>query len=329
MESRVHALKVRNDDGKVYESLCQGVGRFGWSYVESANIHALRARIEAKGWSDLSNHERKCYQAFLLDLRPGDWVVYINTPTWGHCTAAQVTRPYYWEWEDHDFNHRFGVDPDSKLEFDRNDALVHPALSARLKLQGRHWKISTTREFMALVEALRQGRGGTKATGDDNLRHLAKEVRPALLDITRTIHHTHPNTKLEGLFARIFEQMPGVVDVSWQGGAGDHGADILVTVDRAHPLTGRADQAICAVQVKSFEGEHGSTGAIEDLDRAFATYPDVSTGLIISTADRATPQFEARLDELREQTGKEIDLLIGEDLALFVMKHANDLLAEL
>ena len=42
----VYALKV--DDGWVWlvkESLRNGEGRFGWSYVETADLHALRHRI--------------------------------------------------------------------------------------------------------------------------------------------------------------------------------------------------------------------------------------------------------------------------------------------
>ncbi|MEM9458081.1 MAG: hypothetical protein AAGF11_28150 [Myxococcota bacterium] len=79
MESRIHALKVTGDGGTVYESLSRGEGRFGWSYVETADLNALRQRIDSKGWSDLGEHERKCFEPFLLDLQPGDWVVYINT----------------------------------------------------------------------------------------------------------------------------------------------------------------------------------------------------------------------------------------------------------
>lgn len=81
-----------------------------------------------------------------------------------------------------------------------------------------------------------------------------------------------------------------------EGGAGDHGADILVTVERSHPLTGRVDQTVCAVQVKSFAGEHGSTRAIEDIRRAFETHPNVSSGLIVPTPRGPVPTLHICAD---------------------------------
>lgn len=80
----IYALKV--DEGwpwLIHQSLKRGEGRFGWSYVESANLHDLRDRIAADGWSSLDTEEKDCYQELLLSLNCGDYVVYINLPEWG------------------------------------------------------------------------------------------------------------------------------------------------------------------------------------------------------------------------------------------------------
>lgn len=131
----IYALKVDDENAKMIRAaLNEGEGRFGWSYTETADLRELKRRIEESGWDSLSKDEKDCYQSFLLELQPDDYVVYINVPNWGHCTLARVTKPYYWKWTDDDFNHRFGVDPASVQSFDRNDAVVHPALRARLKL---------------------------------------------------------------------------------------------------------------------------------------------------------------------------------------------------
>ena len=322
----IWALKV-DRGSEVYSALHAGEGRFGWSYVETANLVELKRRVDENGWDSLSAEEKDCYQPFLLDLRPEDWVVYINTPSWGRCTVAQVTEGYFWRWADEDFNHRFGVNPDTVLDFDRNDAAVHPALSARLKLQGRKWRISTKHEFERLLEALRSGQAGTPATFRNNLRFLSEEVKPLLLQITSRIHHTHPNYALESLFERIFQKIPGVVDVKLQGGAGDHGADILVTLEQGHPLTGNVEQSLWVVQVKSFEGEHWDAQAARDLRRAFNHYPEAAAGLIVSTAMRSTEALDSELEHLRRDTGKQVSLLIGPDVALFALRYAGDLLA--
>jgi hypothetical protein len=131
---------------------------------------------------------------------------------------------------------------------------------------------------------------------------------------------------LESLLARVYPKVPGVVDVKLQGGAGDHGADVLVTFERGHPLTNTVEQAMCVVQVKSFEGDHWNTKAVDDIRRAFEKYPDATSGLIVSTARRSTPTLDAELERLRLESGKPVSLLIGPDVAVFVLRWGSDLL---
>lgn len=325
----VYALKVdESNAARVFASLKEGEARFGWSYVETANLQDLQQRVQNEGWDRLSEEEQDCYQEFLLAVRPNDYVVYINVLGWGQCTLAKVAAPYFWKWADDDFNHRLRVDPASLQTFDRNDPRVHPALSARLKLQGRWWKIYATTEFDELLASLRGDRPvGTVSASTSNLGFLSRDIRPLLLQITELIHHTHPNYSLEGLMAEVLKGLPAVKDVQRQGGAGDRGADILVIVEQGHPLTGDVKQTTCVVQVKSFEGEHWDTRAVEDIRRAFEAYPDAEAGLIVSTASKSGPTLETELDKLKVATGKHVSLLIGEDVALFVLRYGAHLIS--
>lgn len=302
----------------ILESLKQGEARFGWSYEKTADLRELRQRIEKSGWGSLTKAEQACYQDFLLDIAVDDYVVYVNVPTWGLCTLARITRPYYWQWSGDDFNHRLGVDPASVRTFARNDKIVHPALSQRLKLQGRWWRIYAKQEFALLLERLEAGPSGKPLAPADNLEFLAKGIEPLLLQITGQIHHTHPNYDLEHFVAEVLKCVPGVKDVRLQGGAGDRGADIVMTIEQGHPLTG-IKQTFCVVQVKSFQGEHWDTKAVEDIEHAFEAYPQAEVGLIFSTAVKPGPTLELALEKLREKTEKTINLFIGPEFALFVM----------
>jgi hypothetical protein len=328
-EPTIYALKVDEENAaRVFASLKEGEARFGWSYVETANLLDLQKRLQKNGWDSLSEKERDCCQEFLLAVRPDDYVVYINVPAWGQCTLAQVTKPYYWKWNDDDFNHRLRVDPTSVKTFDRNDPFVHPSLSARLKLQGRWWRIYATKEFEELLAILRgEPPVGPLSASTRNLGFLSRDIRPLLLQITELIHRTHPNYSLEGLMAEVLKGLPAVKEVRLQGGAGDRGADILVTVEQGHPLTGDVKQTMCVVQVKSFEGEHWDTQAVEDIRRAFQAYPDAEAGLIVSTASKSGPTLETALDKLKVATGKHVSLLIGEDVALFVLRYGPHLIS--
>lgn len=318
----IYTLKV--DDGwswQVHESLKNGEGRFGWSYVETANLHELRNSIATTGWNSLTVEEKDCYQDLLLSLNCGDHVVYINVPEWGQCTLARVTGKYFWQWADNDFNHRFPVDPKSVHSFDRNDAMVSPALSARLKMRGRCYRIYAEEEFGRLVEALRHGvKPATRTLGDD-LHDLTDEMKPCVSTVIEKIRHRPPNTDLESLVEQVFCRVPGVRSVTRQGEAGDRGADFIVELELG--LIPELVQTL-VVQVKSCLGTLRDPSVVDDIRRAFGAY-DADMGLIVSTATSRDLAVERELDRLREDAMKPVALLIGDELAAFFLRYGSDL----
>lgn len=322
----IYALKGDPDGFDFLSWLKRGEGRFGWSYIESADLFKLKNKIETFGWEALSPDEKSCYQSFLLDIKDGDYVVYINVPEWGLCTTAQVTGPYRWAFDGPDFNHRFDVNPNSVFSFNRNDHRIHPALRARLRLQGRWWRIYLPDEFLDLLESINDSNVVITESPATNLKFLSNEIQPFLLDITRRIHHTHPNYDLEKLVAEVFKNVPGVVDVKCQGGAYDHGADILVTYNSGLPIPGLESQELLVIQVKSYDGTHSDLSAIEDIRRAFDYYQDARIGLIVSTANNVSSEFEEALSRLAER-GKPVAILVGQDVAAFLLRYGAELLA--
>ncbi|MDY6825074.1 MAG: hypothetical protein SWH68_14965 [Thermodesulfobacteriota bacterium] len=177
------------------------------------------------------------------------------------------------------------------------------------------------------MKILEKGISPSQSTPDANLRFLSNEIQPFLDAITEKIHHTHPNYDLECLFAEVFKNVPNVINAEWQGGAGDHGADILVTFDGGLPIPGLEKSSQLVVQVKSYEGEHWDVGAIENVKRAFKHYPDADMGLIISTATSINKTVEEELEKLREGSGKPVSILAGPDVAAFLLRYGAKLLA--
>lgn len=119
--------------------------------------------------------------------------------------------------------------------------------------------------------------------------------------------------------------MPNVIEVKRQGGAGDHGADIIVTFTEGLPIAGLEKQSVLVVQVKSYEGNHWDPQAVHDIRRAFDRYPEASMGLIISTADAITEVVENELEKLRKECDKPVGTMIGADVASFLLKYGSKL----
>ena len=318
----IYALKV--DDGwawLVHEWLKNGDGRFGWSYVETADLHELRNRIASGGWNSLDEEEKDCYYEPLLSLDCGDYVVYVNVPEWGRCTLAQATGKYFWRWADNDFNHRFPVDQDSVHSFETNDAMVPIALRARLKLRARCYRINAEDEFVGLLESLRHGGVPAPAISGDNLPGLTTEMKPVPATVMQKIRHLHGHGDLENLVEQVLRRVPGVRAVTRRGGTGS-GADFVVDFELGS-IPQLAQTLV--VQVRSDPDTLTGPSAVGVVRGAFGAY-DADMVLIVCAATNRDPEVESRLDRLREDTMKPLALLTGEELAAFLWRHGSDLL---
>lgn len=305
-----------DDVQTVFDSLKGGEGRFGWSYIETADLHRLSRRIKEHGWDILSDDEKNCYHPFLLYLEDGDYVVYINVPKWGECTLARITGSYYWRFDSRDFNHRFPVDRESVRTFQRNESRVHPNLCKRLKLRGAWWRIYAEPEFADLRRSLEDGTEPVARSLETNLRLLCREVEPHLSKISEVIHHTFPNFGLEELLYEAFRNVPGVKKVDRMRGRADRGADLVVEFEN---IPGVVQTLV--VQVKAYEGKLDiSSPALKDIERALDVH-NADMGLICSTAVEATKDFLDELDKVCERCKKPIALLIGAELAKFILKY--------
>ena len=325
---RIQVLKVTGHEEFVGRSLTEGVARMSWGYpVEDGSaprdgdMRRIHRKIEADGRNSLAQGDKDRYLGFLLELGAGDWIVYVNLPSYGRCIAARVTGDYYWDAANHgDCNHCLPVDTNSIVEFDRNDARVHPALSARLKLQGRSWRITVPNEFRSSLATVQNDSETQERRVDHGIGFWLQEIDGDLVRITRALQSSHPNYDLEKLLEAAFRRLDRVIEVERRGGASDHGADLLVTFRGSSLIPSLERPEVCVVQVKSYTGTHSDVQAVHDIERAFEHYPEATQGLIVSTAERTTAEFDAALDNLVTRSGKSVAILVGKDVALFVIE---------
>lgn len=170
----VWAFNIPNEKNYdfVCESLKQGISRFGWSYLDSADLHKLADKPD----EDCSEDEFEIWDKskFLLNIEKGDWIVHINVPDKGKVTAGKVLSEYQFDQSRKgDFRHYFELDKDSIISFDRNDSRVTPILSNRLKLRKRYWTIKVEKEFF---ETLHKFVEINKESSSHILKTLKKEL---------------------------------------------------------------------------------------------------------------------------------------------------------
>lgn len=330
----VYVLKFEPTDGDwIYGSLQNGEGRFGWGYVETADLRSLRERVRADGYHSLHDDEKGCCMWFLLDIKPGDYVVCLNVPTRGECSVARVSGEYFFAWDSvrQDFGHRFHVDPSTLRTFRRNDDdLVHPLLQSRLALRGRWWRLYARDEFAVLLRALQSGTPSTVvSTTIGNLAFLARDIRPALQKITQVIRDNFPRKRLEWLMEEVFRKLPNVTRVERKDGAADKGADLLVYTKTGIPV-GDLDkeEQLCLVQCKCYAEQHWNLRGIEDLRAAFQEYQNANMALLVSTADASSEDLDNAIEGLANEVGRPVGLLIGPELASFVLKYAGDVVLQ-
>ncbi len=80
----------------VYNDLQQGIAHFGLSSLADADLEQLKLRLTKVQWNQLTEAERNSWSscAFLLDLRPGDYLIYLDLPSYGCHSVSRITGKY-------------------------------------------------------------------------------------------------------------------------------------------------------------------------------------------------------------------------------------------
>ncbi len=285
-----------------------------WMHEGTVRIHAGEEGIP-----------KEPYQYFerLRQVHKDDWIVFINSPRKGHCTAARITSEYKFGEKTSAFPHYFEVDTSTVIEFDRKNANVLPTVN--LKPRQRFQRIRAEDAFHESIENLKSNKIQLEGGETREIHHLKKELTPMLSNIAVKIQQMNKSKNLEEFLYKVFKKVPDVKDVTLNevGWGTDHGADLIIETNIKIANNIEYPHLI-VVQVKSYEGRIENTHAVEQIVGAIEHY-DAHGGIIATTAE-STETIEKEIDEKSDEFGKPIDLLAHEDLALFVINHAPELL---
>lgn len=309
-------VEDENELELIYKSLKGGKSRFGWSIDDRHNL------LLKDNWTDW--HAR---QMFLLEVKPGDWVVHINTPRWGRCIAAQVTSSYQFDdgiecSDRNDFRHHFNVDLNSIIEFDRNDPNL--ISSVNLKPRARYHRVNAVADFIQSIENLKTNAVSIQNGDTREEFHLREKADDILGQVTELIQQANQSKALEKFLAKVIRRIPGVESVieNGSGWKSDFGADLIVTLRSTLGVLSIENRII--VQVKSYTGNHYDLEAVTQIERGIQKF-NGNAGIIITTAQKTT-ELENAISEASERIEKPIELLAGVDVAKFVIEHAPEML---
>jgi restriction endonuclease Mrr len=314
MKTQVYAFaKIDDQDArlKVYEEIKNGKSRFGmWDQVASLK--------EPSYWYGKN--------AILLRIKEGDWIVHVNLPSYGKCVAVKTTGEYGFDegllchWGK-DFNNFIPVDPQTMIEFDRNNSNVLPTVN--LAPRRRAQRVLAVADFLTSIENLKEGKFDSTTKQDKGIKHLQDKITKLLPTITSHIQEMNRSKEFERFLDRIFKGMPNTVSI--QNGFGwrtDHGADLIVEFE--NPIIGVNVTTKLVVQAKSYSGQHFDTNAIDQIVEGIEKY-NADAGLLITTATE-TEILEEYLRKKTEEIGKTIDVIAGNEVAKFVLRYAPELL---
>lgn len=294
----------------VYADIARGKSRFGmWDQEVS-----LREQYHGAN-------------GFLLKIKPGDWIVHVNSPKYGRCVAVQAQAEYTFDegikcaWGV-DFRNYIPVNPDTIVEFDRNDERVLPSVNLRPMRRGQ--RIKQVNDFLKSLENLKQEKLAAMSGELRGVIHLREKFDSELLPkVTKYIHELNRSKELERFLHAIFESMPNVEStLNGFGWGTDHGADLIVEFQ--NPLSGVSLSSKLIVQVKSYSGAHTELNAIDQIATGIEKYSG-NGGLLITTGN-ATEELEEYAREVGERIGMPIDIIAGAEVSRFVLRHAPDLL---
>lgn len=306
--------QIDDDDARhdVYSEIKKGKSRFGmWDQDGSLIDTYYGANIA------------------LLRIKEGDWIVHVNSPEYGSCVAVRAVGSYQFddgipvEYGGRDFNNFIPVNPESVIEFSRDDPNVLP--SVNLAPRKRIQRVLAVDDFLQSLENLRTQRFTEYEEGIKGTAHVKSKIRTEIYpQITSIIQEMNRGKDFEKYLHKIFLSMPNIRDVQKNGFGwkSDQGADLIVEFE--NPIAGVNLTTKLIIQAKSYVGSHYDLNAVDQIREGIDAFK-ADGGLLITTAE-STEELEDKLRKTSEEIGKTIDLMAGAAVARFVLSHAPELL---
>ena len=323
-------IRTAKDQRKlVWKELQQGRLRQGWGWQPEQDLRLILAK--KKDGQELNEDEKVAWRnkRMLSDtwngLREGDVAICPNLPEQGRWVIARIEGPYrYEEHPEHDdFRHILPVKPlrskDGTIAIvNPNDPVVDARLRGTMRTMSRMWGIDNlgdaVEEIIAAIASdsdLSEGQ-----TKEQRREGFLTDIRKQVADMVwERVEKVYRGAEFEHLLIPLLESVYGDGAVEHRGGAGEKGADLIVTTQGPLGLTFQT-----AIQVKMYDGTHYDTHPLDQLRRARKEH-GVQAGVVLTTANEVSQEFQDALVNLGEELKIDIQAWTREDFVRLLLAH--------
>jgi predicted Mrr-cat superfamily restriction endonuclease len=317
----------RNESEYINHELSTGRLRQGWGYSEDQDLELIRRKV-ADGIS-LNPDERICrignrmlHQDEPDGMKAGDIVIIPNIPSTQSFQICRIIGNYRYEIESikKDYGHIRDVELLTKQQ---NASIYCKDFSARLRQtltnRRRMWNIDQYKtEFDSLLQAINNGADlSERETKNNKLFHIHEQLRK---DVEQHLKQKYYGAEFENPVELLLQQIYGKDNVKKCAGPNERGADFICTL-----IDGLGQRYDIAVQVKMWEKTIEDMRPLEQIAQATNDYEFIACGIILTTAEAESNDFQKRREILRRDIGIPIEIIFKDKLFDLFLRYLPEI----
>jgi hypothetical protein len=319
----------RTNKKLIFDELRAGRLRQGWGGEEDQDLNLIKLKIDQGGrwWEKLSQSQHWAFGNFRMlgagedSIQIGDLLLLPNLPEDGLFSLATATGKYSYEpipngQGGDDYGHILPVRLLTPNGVNKYAAGVHSDLRRTLRSQNRIWNVSKYAEHLDTLLTL-ISKGVVLSLPTDAVARLGTAWSIASA-AARSLLHEKLSSELSARFKAAEWEFPIVevlkkyypppCEVSWTAGSSEHGADAIVRIPNNFP--GESPWLV-VVQVKDYANQIGIEvlNQIQEATTHWSKDGKIIQAVIITTAESAIKDFDARARDIESASGVRIILL--------------------
>lgn len=310
------------------EELRAGRMRQGWGYREDLDLRKLAELVSSK--QDLTLKQREAWGNRRMlpteqdSMQEGDVILLPNLLTEGVWSVAEIV----------DNEYRYEIDLDlGDYGHIRNARLLNPvrpinpyseAVSANLRntmrTPRRLWNIDRLGEDVQRLQAALKADASVDQpeSGEERLERTKNALKEHLWSHLERLFHgaDFERGPCKKLLELLYEE------VEHTAGPKEHGADFICSFSDGLGVAHNV-----AVQVKMWTDERGDdlSRPIEQIREAYRYYPEITSAALITTLDGLTDGSRRTVEELSEDLGIPVRVVLKDDLLELILRHIPDM----